>query len=276
MLAGHLIFAGLLCLTCFSAFAQQGKLLATPVATQFEGTGGGGLVPFATLSGYASREEISINSFVTHLAVNDFSLNAYGASVNWFDRLEVSVTDQKLGVEPLQTDIRQRVYGVKTRLYGDIVYSYWPQISVGAQFKRLKDTDVASAAGADKTRGTDYYLAMTRLHLGALQGYNLLWNLTLRSTAAHQTGFLGFHNSRQLQLEGSAAVLLGRHVAVGVEYRSKPDQLTFAQEDDWSDVFVAWFPNKRINLTVAYADLGAVAGQRNQRGLYLSTTFYLH
>jgi hypothetical protein len=39
-------------------------------------------------------------------------------------------------------------------------------------------------------------------------------------------------------------------------------------------VFVAWFPNKNVNLTVAYADLGSIAGSEDQNGLYVSLGTY--
>ncbi|MCB1646575.1 MAG: DUF3034 family protein, partial [Pseudomonadales bacterium] len=121
---------------------------------------------------------------------------------------------------------------------------------------------------------TDIYLAASKLHLGVVGGYNFLWNLTTRYTGAHQTGFLGFSDDKHWQFEGSAAILLGRHIAVGAEYRTKPDELAFASEEDWQDVFVAWFPNKHVNLTAAWVKLGDVAGQTDQSGLYVSTTFY--
>ena len=59
-------------------------------------------------------------------------------------------------------------------------------------------------------------------------------------------------------------------LAVGVEYRQKPDNLGFAREDDWHDAFVAWFPNKHVALVAAYADLGSIAGLDGQRGGYVS------
>ena len=85
---------------------------------------------------------------------------------------------------------------------------------------------------------------------------------------------LGFGGDRKagrsLVLETSAAVLLDPHWAVGVEYRQKPDNLGFAREDDWRDVFVAWFPNKHVAVVAAYADLGSIATLDKQRGPYLS------
>ncbi|MCB1646725.1 MAG: DUF3034 family protein, partial [Pseudomonadales bacterium] len=142
-----------------TASSQEGKLLATPVVTQFEGAGGGGLVPFATLAGYASDEDIAVNGFATRLNVDEFDLTVKGMSFNYHDRVELSLATQKLGVDPLALDIRQQVAGIKVRLYGDIVYSAMPQVSVGLQHKKLKDKTVARAVGADKLQDTDIYLA---------------------------------------------------------------------------------------------------------------------
>ncbi|THF69334.1 MAG: DUF3034 family protein, partial [Methylophaga nitratireducenticrescens] len=118
----------------------------------------------------------------------------------------------------------------------------------------------------------------SKLHLGAIGGYNWLWNITARSTEANQTGLLGFGsaergNQREIVLEASTAILFGRHLALGVEYRQKPDNLGL-KEDDWSNVFVAWFPNKVISLTAAWLDLGEIAGAKNQQGAYFSVTGY--
>ncbi|MET0129288.1 MAG: DUF3034 family protein, partial [Stenotrophomonas chelatiphaga] len=114
----------------------------------------------------------------------------------------------------------------------------------------------------------------TTLLLDAAGGYQLLLNGTLRWTRANQGGLLGFggdrKSGRSVVLEGSAAVLLDPALAIGVEYRQKPDNLGFADEDHWRDVFVAWFPGKHVSLTVAWADLGSIATLEDQRGPYAS------
>ena len=57
---------------------------------------------------------------------------------------------------------------------------------------------------------------------------------------------------------------------VGGEYRAKPDNLAFAKEDDWFDIYAAYAVNENISLTAAWADLGSIATFEDQRGLYLS------
>lgn len=254
--------------------AAEGKLIGTSGLNMLEGSGGGGIVPWATLSGYDSRDEIAANAFFTNVNVDDFRLNVVGASVSLYDRVELSVARHTLDVVPLEAEIEQNIYGVKYRIAGDVVYSKWPQISVGLQHKELKDGAIAQALGAeDFDSGTDFYLAATKVHLGAIFGYNAVWNATIRATKANQTGLLGFghgnDNEYDYMFEGSAGVLLSRHLAIGVEYRQKPDNLGIG-EQDWKDLFIAWIPNKRVNMTMAWAELGNIAGLPDQQGIYFS------
>jgi len=252
--------------------AADGKLIATPGVAQIEGSGGGGLVPWAQLAGYASRDEIAVNAFCSRGNVDDYELDVCGAQVNLYDRLELSLAEQEFDVELLDLRIRQRVLGAKLRLYGDLVYSRWPQLSAGIQYKKLDDPLVANLLGADNDSGTDYYLAASKLHLGAIGGLNWLWNVTARYTEANQIGLLGFGangKDHELVFEASTAVLFGRHVAVGLEYREKPDNLGL-KEDDWKSAFIAWVPSKYVSLTAGWIDLGEIAGADDQDGLYFS------
>ncbi|MCX4188887.1 DUF3034 family protein [Methylophaga sp. OBS3] len=259
-------------------WAADGKLLATPGVSQIEGAAGGGFVPWAQLAGYGSRDEIAANVFCSRGNTDNYHLNVCGAQLGLYDRLELSIAKQQFHVDALDLNIEQKVLGAKVRLYGDIVYSRWPQISLGIQYKKLDDPLVANLLGADQDSGTDVYLAASKLHLGAIAGYNWFWNIAARSTEANQTGLLGFGSidggsQRETVLEASTAILLSRHLAIGVEYRQKPDNLGL-KEDDWHNVFIAWFPNKYLSLTAAYLDLGDIAGAKSQRGNYFSITGY--
>jgi hypothetical protein len=280
MLTARLAGFGLLMTTLATAHAGDGKLIATAGTTSIEGAAGGGIVPWAVLAGYDSREQTSMSVFSTRVGVDDYRFDAVGVAFGYHDRLEVSAVHQTLDLTALGAEIQQNVFGVKVKLAGDLVFGDWPQVSAGIQYKQLQDPVGANLLGAaDDDSGTDLYVAATRVELGALNGYNILWNLTARATKANQTGLLGFGgnngDSHELMLEGSFAVLLSRRLAVGVEYRQKPDNLGAAREEDWRDVFVAWFPGKQFNVTAAWADLGDIAGAGSQRGFYLSLTGYL-
>jgi hypothetical protein len=260
-----------------SAIAAEGKLLATSGVTQVEGSGGGGIVPWATLAGYGSRDEIGAAAFASTVDVADYRLQSLGAGVGIYDRVELSVAQQTFDIDAAAVEIRQNILGIKARIHGDVVYGKCPQISAGIQYKNLVDETIADAVGADNSKqGTDFYVSGTRVFLGALGGYNALANLTLRATKANQMGLLGYGGDKndgyKIQAETSLAVLFGRHVAVGVEYRQKPDNLSYAEEDDWKDIFIAYVPSKQFSLTAAWVDLGSIAGEDDQTGVYLSLT----
>ncbi|MDC9509871.1 DUF3034 family protein [Pseudoalteromonas sp. Angola-30] len=270
------LLLGLLLSSSFSGLASDGKLLATPGVSQIEGGGGGGIVPWAQLAGYASEDEFSVNGFCSRADVTDYTLDVCGVQVNLFNRVELSYAQQRFDVPALDTEIEQSITGAKIRLYGDIVYSDWPQLSVGIQHKSLDDGAVATLVGAQDTSGTDYYLAASKLHLGAVGGLNWFWNVTTRYSEANQLGLLGYggaNDDAKILFEGSTAVFLSRSVAVGIEYRQKSNNLNLG-EQDWKDLFVAWMPNKHVSVTAAYLDLGSIAGASDQTGWYLSVTGY--
>lgn len=262
------------------AHADDGRLLATGGATQVEGTAGGGLVPWAVLAGYGTRDEVGGTAFRTQVQLPDYRLDSYGAAFTIHNRVEFSVARERFDLGTLGKAIglpgaalRQNIFGMKWRLGGDLIYGDMPQISVGALYKNDLDFTIPKLVGARQDSGTDVYISATRLMLAGIDGYDLLWNLTLRSSNANQFGLLGFggdRGNRRLLAEGSVAMLFNPNWAVGLEYRQKPDHLSFAREDDAADAFLAWFPNKHLALVAAYAELGSIAGLDHQRGLYLS------
>jgi hypothetical protein len=187
-------------------------------------------------------------------------------------QLDISTLAHALGVK--DDSIAQNIFGAKVRLYGDLVYTALPQISFGAQYKVNEDFFVPSAAGARDDRDYDLYVAATKLFLDGFFGHNVLLNGVARSTRANQGGLVGFggdrNNDREVVFEGSAALFLNRYWAIGAEYRQMPDNLSFAEADDWRDVFIGWFPNKQVSIIGAWVDLGDVATLKNQQGWYIS------
>lgn len=258
-----------------------GRLLATGGATQVEGSAGGGIVPWAVLAGYGTREQQGGTAFYTRVDTGDYALDAWGAAWTFRNRLELSVARQRFDLGELQRRLalpwdalEQDVFGAKLRLGGDLVYTRMPQLSLGLQHKRLRDGTLPLALGARDDAGTDVYLAASKLFLDGPGSRQWLASGTLRSTRANQMGLLGHGGDRDggraLVFEGSLAVVLDPSWVVGVEYRQKPDNLGFASEDDWKDAFVAWFPNKHVAVVAAWADLGGIATLDGQRGGYLS------
>lgn len=277
-------------LLCGAAQAQvkpdMGKFLATGGVSQLEGAGGGGLTPWALITGYGTRDSWGGNGHYTKVMTDDYALDSFGVAVGLMDRVELSLARQDFqgNLAPLdQLRIKQDIFGLKVKLAGDAVYqqdSLLPQISVGAMYKRNKGIAGLGALGVDNVKqlgatddsGIDYYVSATKI----LFEQSLLLNGTLRATKANQMGILGFggdkHDKHKLMPELSVAYLLHRQVAAGVEYRRKPRNLSIDNEKAYYDVFVAVFPSKNVSLTAAYADLGDITifNTKRQKGLYLS------
>jgi hypothetical protein len=256
-------------------------LLATGGATSLEGAAGGGIMPWAVLAGYGERGEWGADVFATRVETGDYRLDVAGVAAAYGNRIELSYARQRFDLGTLARDLRlpdnslsQDVLGLKLRLAGDLIYDRLPQISLGLQHKRQRDFLVPSLVGAQRREDSEGYLAASRLILGGAFGYNLLLNANLRYSRANELGLLGFGGDRRDRhswlKEGSVAVLLDRHWAVGIEYREKPDNLSFAGESDWADLFVGYFPNKNLAVVLAYARLGEIATLDNQDGVYLS------
>jgi hypothetical protein len=257
------------------------RLLATGGVTQVEGSAGGGLMPWAVISGYGTDRQVGGSAFYTHAETKaDYKLNSAGISLGFMNRVEVSAAQTRFGLGKTVRgeEIRLNTLGVKLRLVGDAIYdqdTWLPQLSVGAQYKYNEDFNfIPKALGAKDRSGVDYYLAASKMFLGAANGYNLLVNANLHATKANQFGLLGFGGDRRdsyrIYPAVSAAVMLSDSFLVGTELRFKPDNLSGAEEKKAQDVFLTWFPHKNVSVTGAYIDLGTIATKENQTGWYLS------
>lgn len=163
-------FAVVLLAASAPALSSGGKLLGTGGVTQFEGAGGGGLTPWALITGNGTAEEIGASSHLTYLTTSDYDLTSTGVGVGFYDRFELSLTRQRLDIDssiiastagalvgalepllgppgdltPASTRVEMDIIGAKLRLFGDAVYaqdSFMPQVSLGVQHKRNGDFD---------------------------------------------------------------------------------------------------------------------------------------
>ncbi|MEL5849350.1 MAG: DUF3034 family protein, partial [Candidatus Igneacidithiobacillus chanchocoensis] len=281
--------------------------------------------------GYGTNQQIGGTAFYSHVLLNNYNMDAYGASVGIFNRIELSFARQSFSLgntgqvldnrilntvgvtKPYGTttssvlglsgpsffgdnyQLNQDIVGLKVRLFGNIIYdqNWWePQVSVGVDYhhnempKNLADT-------LHVTRNAmSYYLSATKVWLHGIFGLTTLADVNIQVTNANQQGLLGFGgvNGMGYKVLPAAAVgvFLNRHVVLGGEYRAMPQNQLIApasgagsfstlgnavsKTSAWKDVYVAWFPYKQLSLTAAYVDLGTIATEKSQSGLYLSLT----
>lgn len=271
---------GLFALVTLSVHADPGgRLPATGGVVSVDGSGGGGLTSWALITGYGTAEEWGGAISYTRLPLSDYQFESAALTLGMFDRFEFSLARQQFDLEEVVAgeQIRQDIVGVKWRFAGDAVFapdSLLPQMALGLQHKRNRDFDfIPAALGGERERDTELYLAASKLYFGAAFGHNLLVNAGLRHSRANQFGLLGFggpeRDRKQWLAEAALAVFLTDHLLLGLEYRQKPDNFSFA-EDDAHDLFAAWVPNRRLALTLARVNLGRIAvTEDDQVGTYL-------
>jgi hypothetical protein len=272
--------------------ADEGKLPLTAGFSDLEGSGGGGLVPFAFISGYGSSTSWGANAHFTNIQLRDLHLYTYGAAAGLLDRFELSYTRQQLDVTGTALNglgVKQDVYGLKVKLFGDAIYgqdSWLPQVAIGAQYKHndgIKHGESVGLPGlinpmqlgAQAEHSTDIYLAATKVFLAE----SLLVNVVVRETKANQFGLLGFggdrHRGYSTRPEGTIAYLLTRKLAVGGEIRTGPHNLGADDQTNAWTLFAAWTPTSNLSLVAAYLNIGSVLAPvttvtKHQDGPYLS------
>jgi hypothetical protein len=266
--------------------ADGGKLLLTAGFNDVDGAGGGGLVPWAVITGYGSDRSYGANAHFTGVTLREFDLRTAGVAVGILDRLELSAARHELEVTGTALEgleVSQDVFGIKLRIAGDAVYgqqSWLPQIALGAQFKRHGGIEGAGALvsptqlGAREDDGVDVYVSGTKVFLAQ----SFMVNLTARYSRANQLGLLGFGGQQgdgAVNAEATFGWLLTRKLALGAEYRGKPDHLAVDDEGGAWDAFVAYAPNRHVSLVAAYVNLGNILGpatgaDHDQDGAYLS------
>lgn len=261
---------------------SRGKLLLTQGVSSIDGAAGGGLTPWAVIGSYATEHEVAGTAFVTRVTLPDYALTTYGAAIGISDRVEVSFARQEFNASVVvpDTTLKLDIAGLKVKVAGDAILeadTWIPQVALGLEYKHLNPGEAVGGvldSVAAKRDGVDFYVTATKLFLAP----GVLVNGTLRATRANQNGLLGFGSadkkSYSWEPEISLAKLLRKDLAVGVEYRFKPNNLGFAgapfEEQDWKDIFIAWAPSKHVSLTGAWVDLGNIVGHEKQHGAYVS------
>lgn len=265
------------------AAAERGRLLATGGIAHLDGSGGGGIVPMAVLAGYAEDDQYGGTVSATRTDVDDYRLNTFSAAFTWHNRIELSASRQVFNLGSLgrqvgtgAVDLQVNTVGAKVRLAGDVLYTDMPQVALGVVYRRHHDFDIPELVGAREDSGTEAYVAATKVFLAGWLNQRWLTNLVVRNSSANHAGLVGFggdaESGRSTQLEGSLGWFASDTLLIGTEYRQKPDNLSGLDEDNWRDVFIAWFPDKQWSLAAAAVDLGDIGPLEDQRGVYLSLT----
>jgi len=246
-----LVTAALACGSASAGWYNDGKVFLTGGVFTVDGAGGGGAVPWATITGYETRDGINGGLGFTYVSLPNYDLNIFGGAVGFFDRFELSYSNTKLstdlpivdivglldeslnlglGLDAWNSQLHMQTFGAKLRLFGDAVYtsdSWIPQTAIGYLYKKNDTPEFTRTLGAAKSKDYEIYLAATKV----LFPISTLVNVTARYTSANQIGLTGFgvckdgecSNDKELRWEVSIAHLLNKQFAIGAEWQQHGD-----------------------------------------------------
>lgn len=209
---------------------NDGKVLATGGVSMTDGAGGGGIVPWATITGYGTRDGINGDVHYTYVALPNYTFNSIGAAVGLWDRVELSYTNDVLptgstfntvglvsssvastpagstptsssssssssssdtGIESWNTTIKMDVFGAKVRLFGEAIYDSDNLIpQIALGGFYKKNHNVALLKTLQAAKSKDWEAYVAATKI--FFPINTLINVTLRYTAANEIGLTGF------------------------------------------------------------------------------------
>ncbi len=262
------------------------RVLGAGGVSTIEGAGGGGLVPWATITGTGSANQVGGVAFATRVQFpSAYRLDVAGVALGLGERFELSAARWSFDLADVVPGqgAEMNVFGAKLSLFGHALYDQdrvWPQTSFGVQYKETSDKALVRQLGAQDTSGADFYLTASKFWLSAIGGRNLITNAAVRRTHANQFGLLGFGGPRgvkkSIRLETSIGLMLRDDLVLGAEWRQRPNNLEVDdatrayRENGARDVFLAWLPCRGGSITAAWVDLGNIVTKERQRGWYLS------
>lgn len=131
---------------------------------------------------------------------------------------------------------------------------FLPALSIGAIYKHTSN----AGAGVDAS-GVDYYLVATKLI--TLLPRPLLLSGGVLSTTGKATGVFGYDEDRSTTGFANIDIILPLNCIAGFEYKQGARYSDWKDADDW-DAHLAWSPNDKLTLALAYVNAGDAKGSK--------------
>jgi len=273
--------------------ASVGAVYAGPPVPShtIEGNSGALITSTAYLINPAEKRDIfgtpSISATALFFVEKDFE--SFAIVENLWGNMEIGYAYERLGLGGW-TDDAKNALGVTIDQHlglhnlnlrymaieeGDFDLTWMPAVTFGAhlkwnesQTKLDQDTTVIPAfgglldqLGSDHSRGVEFTVVASEMIYDLLP-WPLMVSAGLRNGDAIQTGLLGFAGERSTTFEGSVIAFLTDDLAIGAEYRQKPDFLDaysirgydlVKREKDWFIMSLAFSINE-MTVAGAYAN----------------------
>ncbi len=261
-----------------------------PPFMDFEGVGGGGIVPGAYLvnppkdgkrMGDLAISHWSLigegNELITHAFAFSFLGRfevGYALEINNFKRLRRELRKVSDGTMDVKRPyIYMHNFHFKTLLLKESLYV--PAFAITTEFKyneTIADMNdnlggALETVGYDDNKGVDFDFSFSKT-IKDVVCYPLVINANIRLTRGHYLGLLGFSDDYSANFEYSSALILRPSFAIGAEIRQQNDEFdplpfkkfTMKEEAFW-DINLTWLPNKHFSAAIALCRYGNIVNK---------------
>jgi hypothetical protein len=209
----------------------------------------------------------------------------YGLNVLSLDDLPDAI-DDATGVRISDDFVYMHNFNARLALVheGDFGTSWLPAVTAGVHYKlntTVLDIDqelggALRGIGIADDAGFDYTLYASKMFTAPPRP--VLLNAGVRSTQAAHIGLFGFTDVRDFVFEGNAVVLVTDRLAMGAEYRQKPDAYDeipglIGNEDDWWSLVFGYVANDHLTVSGGYFNLGQVLNRDENAAFALKAKY---
>ena len=261
-----------------------------PPFMDFEGVGGGGIVPGAYLVNPPEEGKLVGEPAISHWSLIGGGNNVYtfGLTLSLAERFELGYVLEVNDFHRLRHDIKRDSKGAldvkEPWIYMSNIHfktlfiresKYIPAFAITCEFKinhtiQTMNDNIDKGldpVGYDDDMGVDFDFSFSKT-LKDFFYFPCIINANLRLTRGYYLGLLGFGSNYTANGELSLAFLIHPKVALGVEARQQNHEMKALplkgysmEEDTFWDTFVTFFPNRKFSIAVAFCKFGNIVNK---------------
>lgn len=167
---------------------------------------------------------------------------------------------------------------------GEFGETWLPAITGGIHYKYNESVNnidkelggALTSIGIEKKDGIDFTLYASKML--TFFPRPVLLNIGARNTQAAHIGLLGFTGDREFVFEGNLVVFLTDRLALGAEYRQKPNSYKqipglIGEENDWWSLVFGYVANNNLTISGGYFNLGQVLNKKDNMAFALKAKY---
>lgn len=257
-----------------------------------EGTGGLPITPTAYLANPGPEGEVFGKPAVSAQAiwVGRKDMQVLAATWTLWRRLELGYAVNRLALDDFDGDVRD---ATGLDIGADQIYLHhfnarlnlireneWgipcmPALTTGIHYKYNNNIDeinrdvgdALETIGYNDNDGVEFTLTASKTITSLPRP--VIFSVGARASKASQFGLMGFGDKYMVSFEGNLDVLVTDNLAIGGEFRDKPEVMgripgLVAQDDPWWDVHAAYFFGPHSSLYAVAGDAGGVANHTDE------------